>query len=163
MDNSNNNPANIPGVPDNYRPMTDGEQSLKVAERPGYHRHWFRGTPSRLARAQQAGYTFVKEEDVLVTNKDLGGDGSVSGSTDLGSRVSVVSGAVSDDGQAERLYLMECPQELFEHAQKILAERNESVAEALRSGMIGSARETSGDVKHRYVKGSVPDLFNPRR
>lgn len=157
------NPANTPALPDGYKPMTEGHMKLAVPEREGYHRHWFRGDAGRIARARQAGYTHVLAGDTHVNNHDLGGDAKSDGSTDLGSQISITSGGIAEDGQPERMYLMECPKELFEHAQSILAERNESVAEALRGGLIGSEKETRGDAQHRYIKGAVPDLFNPKR
>jgi len=143
--------------------MTEGFMKLEVPERSGFHRHWFRGDVSRIERAKQAGYTHVLTNDVQVNNHDLGGDAKSSGNTDLGSQVSITSGGTTEDGQPERMYLMECPDELFEYAQSILEARNESVAEALRGGTIGVQQEARGDAQHRYIKGSVPDLFNPRR
>lgn len=157
------NPANPQELPKGYKPMSEGQLKLEVPERPGYHRHWFRGDAGRIARARQAGYTHVQMGDVQVNNFDLGGDAKSDGSTDLGSNVSITSGGTTEDGQPERMYLMECPDHIFAHAQKLLAERNESVAEALRGGTIGAEKETRGDAQHRYIKGSVPDLFNPRR
>ncbi len=157
------NPANAPALPDGYKPFSEGSLKLEVPERPGWHRHWFRGEPGRIERARQAGYTHVTSGDVKVANQDLGGDAKSDGNSDLGSLVSIVSGGVSEDGQPERMYLMECPDEIYEYAQSILADRNESVAAALRGGTIGADKESRGDASHRYVKGTVPDLFNPRR
>lgn len=163
MANETKNPANAPQLPKGYKPMSEGVLKLEVPEREGFHRHWFRGDPGRIERAKQAGYTHVQKGDVAVNNLDLGGDATSDGNTDLGSLVSISSGAVSEDGQPERMYLMECPNEYFEYAQSLVAERNESVAESLRGGLVGAEKETHGDAKHRYIKGAVPDLFNPRR
>ncbi len=151
------------GLPPGYKPFSEGSLKLQVPDRPGYHRHWFRGEPGRIERAKQAGYTHVAKGDAHVTNQDLGGDAKSDGNTDLGSLVSITSGAMAEDGQPERMYLMECPEHLFKYAQGLLAERNESVAEALRGGKIGSDKEAGGDSQHRYIKGTVPDLFNPKR
>tara|TARA_R110000868_G_scaffold198249_1_gene444567 strand:+ start:1291 stop:1800 length:510 start_codon:yes stop_codon:yes gene_type:complete len=166
MSNDTKNPANVPELPKGYRPMTSATMRLEVPERDGYHRHWFRGTGERLARAQQAGYTFVNPADTQVNNFDLGGDSNDSGNTDLGSRVSIVSGDELDNsGQPGRMYLMECPEHLYDYSQKILEERNESVAEALRGGKLGTGYdgETGTDSQNRYVKGKSPDLFTPRK
>lgn len=164
-DIKNNNPANeIPGLPKDYRPMSTATLTLEVPQRPGYHRHWFRGTPERIARAQQAGYRFVDatDETVDVNNRDLAGDPKNKGSTDLGSRVSVVTGdELTSDGQPSRLYLMECPLELFKHGQKILEERNDSIAAAIRGGTAGgnSGGDTPKDMARRYTKDVSIDLF----
>lgn len=166
MSNETKNPANALELPKNYRPMTSAVMRLEVPEKDGFHRHWFRGTGERLARAQQAGYVFVDPKDVQVNNFDLGGNSAESGNTDLGSRVSVVSGDDADaSGQPGRMYLMECPDHLYEYAQGILEQRNESVAEALRGGKLGTGYdgETQIDSQNRYVKGKSPDLFTPRK
>ena len=60
---------------------------------------------------------------------------------------------------------MECPLEYYEVGKKMLEDRNEGVAEALRGGKIGSGHddETVVDASNRYVKGAVPDMFNPNK
>jgi hypothetical protein len=174
-----NNPANGSiSFPKGYRPMTSATLRLQVPDRDGYHRHWFRGTPERIARAQQAGYSFVNPEDLeegSINNFDLGGDSDATGNTDLGSRVSIISGGELDTtGQPGRMYLMECPLEYFEYAQAIVNESTDDVATALRGGTMGEGRngEKSSDSSKRYhgfeqpgssLKGKVPDLFVPKR
>lgn len=163
------NPANeaeVSAIPENYIPMSAPIMRLQVPERQGYVRYWFRGDPGRLQRAQQAGYKFVHPDAVKVNNFDVGGDSKNSGNTDLGTRVSVVTGDDSGpDGQPNRLYLMEIPKELYEYGQKILQQRNDSIAEELRSGLIGSdsTGESNRDKATRYAKTGVPDLFNPHK
>ena len=159
------NPANevvVAEVPDNYIPMSVPTLRLQVPPKAGYFRYWFRGDANRIQRAMQAGYKFVHPDDVRINNFDLGGSASNSGNTDLGTRVSVTSGDdVGPDGNPNRLYLMEIPLELYERGQKHLEERNDQVAAALRSGLLGADGEDSGDKKARYSKSGVPDLFNP--
>lgn len=162
------NPANetkVSEIPLNYIPMSAPLQRLQVPERPGYRRYWFRGDYNRLARAQQAGYSFVNPQDVRVNNFDVGGDAKDSGSTDLGTRVSVVTGdEVDNSGQPNRLYLMEIPEELYERGQSYLESINESIAKELRSGLIGAdEHESSKDKAARYSKSNVPELFNPNK
>lgn len=164
----NPNPANKPlELPKGYKPMSSAMLRLEVPKKDGYHRHWFRGTPQRLQRAQQAGYHFVDPSDVDVNNFDLAGDSSKSGSTDLGTRISVTSGDDSGTpGQPTRLYLMECPQELYEYAQKVLEKEVDLVVETLRGGKVGAkgSGETSDDAAKRYLKkGSESSLFHKRK
>jgi hypothetical protein len=162
-------PANEPEkfvIPPDFQPMALPKERLAAPERPGWHRHWFYGTPQRLAQAARAYYQFVDPDEVGISNRDLGGDASHSGSTDMGSRVSTVAGGDLDNtGQPVRLYLMECRQELFDESQRILANRNEQIAAALRGGMIaaGQEGEQPHDIAQRYVKGNIPDLFNPHK
>jgi len=165
------NPANEPEkfvIPADFQPMSLPKERLNVPDIEGYHLHWFRGSPDRIARAKQAYYEFVTSDEVGLNNFDLGGDASQSGNTDMGTRVSVVAGDDLDNtGQPSRLYLMKCRKELFEASQAILAERNESIATAIRGGRIGEGSgetgETPFDAQQRYVKGKVPDLFNPHK
>jgi hypothetical protein len=165
-----NNPANSSNeLPKDFRPMNSTSLRLEVPERDGYHRHWFRGNAERIARAQQAGYRFVDPEDVgnSIYNIDLAGDSKSGGSTDLGTRVSVISGDdVDRDGQPGRLYLMEVPNDLYEVSKRMLEERNDSVAEALRGGMVGSEHDANRkDTHSRYLTNSTntSDLFIPKR
>ena len=141
-------------------PMSVPMRKLEINEIAGYHLHWMRGTPARLAQAQRAGYTFVDEDEVMVTSTLLGGDAKTSGSTDMGTRVSLISGeAVDGSGQAERLYLMKVKQEHFEKGQKILEDRNEQVAQALRGGSLGGERDTEAHQRYVDSKRTTPNLF----
>lgn len=152
-------------LPKGFQPMSAGTKQLEVPEREGFHRRWFRGEPGRIAKAQRAGYTFVNPDDVELNNFDLGGDAKLSGNTDMGTRVSVISGdGLDSTGQPSRMYLMECPDEYYEASRDIIEERNENIAEALRGGKIGAGNddETGIDVDNRYLKGKVPDLFIPK-
>ena len=161
------NPANEPGKTAEERkriPMTVPMQKLEVSSIPGYHMHWMRGTADRVAQAQRAGYEFVTEAEVSLNNPDLAGFVADSGNTDMGSRVSIVSGGdVGQDGQPVRLYLMKIKEEWWQEGQKILSDRSEKTAEAFRAGMVGASASGAGDTSHRYVKGKIPDLFNPNK
>src|SRR5688572_16125817 len=98
--NENPNPADTDEdeIPSDFIPMSAPVQRLKIPKKPGWHRHWIRGTADRVAQAQQAGYKFVNPEDVRVASKGLGGPIEESGNTDLGaSRVSVVAGGVHEN------------------------------------------------------------------
>ena len=148
-------------------PMSVPVQKLEAADIPGYHLHWFNGTPERLQRALDGGYEFVDARDVQINNVSLGGDSAVSGNTDMGSRVSVVSGTeIGRDGQPVRLVLMKIKQEWYEEDQKLAEQRNERVAASVRGGMFGAEKDAPGDTQHRYVdkaRTTLPDLFKPKR
>ena len=150
------NPANEkPKLPPGYRPMSVGQRRLEVPPIEGFHLHWFRGNPSNLNRAKQAGYEFVEPDEVSLNDFDLAGGEEQTG-TDLGTRVSVISGDdVGHNGQPGRLYLMKCPQHLYEHAQGLLAKVVDDTADALRGGEIGvsqDGQETRSDAGKRYLK-----------
>tara|TARA_R110000868_G_scaffold13014_1_gene61242 strand:- start:4972 stop:5427 length:456 start_codon:yes stop_codon:yes gene_type:complete len=138
-------------------------QKLEVPEIPGYHLHWFLGSPDRLERAAAGGYEFVDEREVKINNVSLGGDSAISGNTDMGSRVSIVSGQeIGKDGQAVRLTLMKLKMEWWEEDQKLLEARNTQVRDALVGGMVGADNDSAQDKRQRYVDSTrteIPDFF----
>lgn len=148
-------------------PMSVPVQRLSAPDVPGYHLHWFNGTPERLQRALDGGYEFVDEREMKINNVSLGGDTTRSGNTDMGSRVSVVSGEqIGKDGQPTRLILMKIKQEWYEEDQKLVEQRNELVAASLRGGLLGAEKDVGGDTKLRYVdkaRTAIPELFTPKR
>lgn len=148
-------------------PMSTPVQKLECPEIEGYHLHWFLNTPARIQRAVDGGYEFVDEREVRINSVGLGGDSAASGNTDMGSRVSVISGdAVGLDNQPSRLILMKIKQEWYEEDQQANEQRNDKVAEALRGGSIGAEQEKGTDVRHRYVdkdRTKLPDIFTPKR
>jgi len=115
-----------------------------------------------LARAQQAGYEFVGKEEVSLNDFDLAG-GDESKGTDLGSRVSVISGDdVGVNNQPGRLYLMKCPLELYEYAQSLLGDIVDHTVEALKGGKVGvsqDGQETKVDASNRYLKEAKSSLL----
>jgi len=166
------NPSVTPDVPAGARtriPLSVPMRKLEVPDIPGYKLRWLRGTPQRLAQAERAGYEYVSEDEVQLNNASIGGDANKTGNTDLGSRVSVVSGSEVDaHGQAVRLYLMKQRREWYLEDLELTQRRNDSVADALasayQSGQVGGqARgETADDVSKRYVdprRTRIPDIF----
>lgn len=166
LKSENQNPAAEQKVlPDDYLPMNHAQLKLQVEPRPGFVRYWFRGTPDRLDRARRAGYRFVEQGEVGINNRDLGGDAKVSGSTDMGTRVSVISGeGVDGAGQPMRLYLMECPEEVYKRGQKMQEATNRGIADALTGGLIGADEtgESAQDRAARYNKAHLPNFFRPK-
>jgi hypothetical protein len=148
-------------------PMSVPVQRLEVPEIPGYHLHWFISSGERLQRAIDGGYEFVDPREAQINNVSLGGDSAVSGNTDMGSRVSVVSGQeVGKDGQPVRLVLMKLKQEWWEEDQLLVEARNIKVRDALLGGMVGAENDAPGDRQHRYVdkaRSTIPDFFKPKR
>lgn len=148
-------------------PMSVPVQRLEAPEIPGYHLHWFIGSQERLQRAIDGGYEFVDERELKINNVSLGGDSTASGNTDMGSRVSVISGQeVGKDGQPTRLILMKIKQEWYEEDQKLVEDRNDLVAASLRGGVLGAEKDRPVDRAARYVdkaRTAIPDLFTPKR
>lgn len=165
----NANPANVPGKTSAERQrisMSTPVQKLEVPPIPGFHLHWFRSwEPGRIQRAQRAGYEFVSWDEVELNNTDFGGESAASGNTDLGSGVSLVTGdGLDQSGQPARLVLMKIKEEFWLADQKIVAERNEKIASAIRDGGVGAGqgRENPADVTKRYTKDISKHLFTPK-
>ncbi len=156
-----NNPSNqVATAPERTRiPMSVPRQKLQVPDIPGYHTHWMLGTPQRLAQAQAGGYTFVDNDEIQALGFGFADSPEVSGSTDLGSRVSVVAGNETDTShQAVRLYLMKIKQEWWDEDQAALAARNDSVMETIRGGNINTGTH---DASGRYGKPENRNILRP--
>ena len=142
-------------------------QKLSAPEIPGYHLHWFLSNADRLQRAMDGGYEFVDEREAKINPVGLGGDSAISGNTDMGSRVSVVSGQeIGKDGQPTRLVLMKIRQEWWDEDQLLVEARNTQVRDSLLGGMIGAEQDRPGDSQHRYVdkdRTAIPDFFKRKR
>lgn len=156
-------PASNPSTPRETRvteatriPMSIPNQKLAVPEIPNWYLYWFR--TDNVDRALRAGYVFVEQDEVEVANSAVADTLSQSGSTDMGTRVSIAAGAASFDakGQSERLYLMKLPMEWHLKDMEARDEANERVARQLRGGIVGA--ENDPDKGRRYMKAGQ-DLF----
>jgi hypothetical protein len=112
----------------------------------------------------QAGYTWVDQDEVELSDFDLAGDGRPIGGTDLGSRVSTVAGGLYEGTmQPQRLYLMKIPEWLWEKHQIPLGNVNENIAAALRGERASftstpvddNAGGRGQDFSHRYQPEKV--------
>lgn len=167
------NPAdatNLPTVTERTRiPFSTPVARLAVQEIPGYHLHWFNGTPERIQRALQGGYEFVEEHEVHMNSRSLGSDTAESGNTDMGSRVSVVSGEGADaSGQPARMYLMKIKEEWWQADQAALTaegSRIDNVRKALIGGTVGADKQSAEDRSLTYLdpkRTKIPDFLKRR-
>lgn len=160
------NPANVAEsrLPGRDRiPMSLPQQKLATPEIPGFHLHWMRGDPQRIAAALRAGYAFVEQDEVDLNTIGLGEGDNASGHQDLGSRVSFISGK-AEDGGVERLYLMKLPQEYWEQDQAAAGRRQEGIAATLRGDKGLSA--PGEDNSNRYAgkeSSENRNIFLPKR
>lgn len=132
-------------------PMSVPQRKLEVPDIAGYIMYWF--LESRVERALQGGYEFVDAKEVTLNQRGVATSGEISGNSDMGSRVSVVSGT-GQDGQPERLYLMKIKKEWFDEDRAVLEARNKQIEDSIRRGGLGSEKEDSRDKANRYVKTS---------
>jgi hypothetical protein len=153
--NPANNPSKAKADPE-WIPMSAPVQRLQVIDFPGFHTHWMRSTPDRMAQALRAGYTFVQDDEVQLNFKGVASSPLGGGNTDLGSQVSVPAGRADEQGNSVRLVLMKLPLELWNTYQKSLDKHQDRVAEALRTGQLGRETAPSGsDQTQRYIPESA--------
>lgn len=137
-------------------PMDLPDLKLAVPEIPGYFLYWHLG--KNVSRALRAGYTFVDQDEVEVNQFGIANDKGASGSTDLGTRVSISAGASGEETE-ERLYLMKLPMEFHDRDMAAKTARSEEIAVQLRAGQIGANDDP--DRNKRYMKQGQ-DLFYPK-
>ena len=134
--------------------MSTKQAKLAVPNIPGFHLHW--AVSRNVPRMRRAGYEFVNQDEVDINNFDIAGDPGMSGSSDLGSRISVAAGTDVDSG---RLYLMKLPEAFWNEDCKKMEEANEAIAASIRGGNIG---DSSADHQtHKYLKEGQK-LFYPQ-
>lgn len=140
-------------------PMSLPTRKLAVPEMPGFYLYWHAG--KNVAAALRAGYTFVDEGELELEQKNVATAADVSGSTDMGTRISIAAGnTVSDTNpEPERLYLMKLQNDWRQQDMALQAKQNESIAQAIRAGSLGS--EDDPDRNKRYMKAGQ-DLFYPK-
>lgn len=109
-----------------------------------WHGHWFNDQDGRIERAQDAGYEFVKPDEV----RGVGDREVNSGNTDLNSKVSRVVGR-GEGGNPIRAYLMKLPLDLYNQDKAEKQKVNDLVDNAIRAGKAGGVdvRNKYGDVK----------------
>lgn|SRR5574341_513346 len=144
-------------------PLSVPRAKLAVPEIPGFHCHWFINSEARIHAALQAGYDFVNKGETVVPNHGLAtGDEDATGGTDLGSRVTVVSGSSVENGQAVRLVLMKIPLEWRNEDMKAREAQSDKLVEALRSGRVADGMQASADLTNRYTGASNRNIFRKR-
>lgn len=146
---------------ENRVPMSLPHMMLQVPEIPGYEMHWFADRPGRISRALAAGYEYVDPAEVILNNFGLASDLTQTGNSDMGTRVSV-HGGVSEQGGAERLYLMKIKKEWYDKDMQVREEAADRQVQALKQGSTGSEREKMTDAAKRYAK-NTDNLFTKKR
>lgn len=140
-------------------PMSLPNTKLSVPDMPGFYLYWHLGKNVRAAL--KAGYTHVEGDELDVEQMGVANSAAESGSTDLGTRISIASGGtISEENlEPERLYLMKLPEEWHQDDVARHAKGSEQVAASLRAGLMGA--EGDSDRNKRYMK-TGQDLFYPK-
>ncbi|MHB8413926.1 MAG: hypothetical protein ACYDB1_00830 [Acidiferrobacteraceae bacterium] len=152
-------------VASDYLPMGGPTRQLELPEIEGYVTYWFADRPGRIDWALTRGWEFVSKDEVDIGNfRTIGGSVEDSGSTDLGSRISV-HGYEGSDGKSVRLYAMKVKHELWSKLESYREEQSERIAAAVKGHRIGVERETQGDASKRYSPrvGGKTTLFDKKR
>lgn len=116
------------------------EQEHKAFKKAGYVVRWFNDMDGRIARAEAAGWEFVKPEEATSV-----GQGALhQGNTDLNSKVSKVVSRGKDT--VVHGILMKIKKEFYNEDQEAKEDINRRVDDALRSGSPGG-----NVVENQYV------------
>jgi len=161
------NPANAEAKPKHDRiriPMSTPTRSMEVPEIPGYHCHWIK--EENVPRAIQAWYEFVQDHEVPVNQRSVGTDKNITGNTDMGTNISLITGT-----NGKRSYLMKLKEELWLEDRKKLDALNAGKLQAIFRGETILSQDPegkgSGNTAHRYVDPDRtyhrPALFNRAR
>lgn len=142
---------------ENRVPMSLPNAKLAVPAMDGYYLYWHLG--KNVGAALRAGYTHVQDDELDIEQRNVATAAGESGSTDMGSNVSVAGGGVDEQSQPERLYLMKLPMEWHEKDVEAHTAINENIARSLRAGTVGAEKDL--DVAKRYMKAGQ-DLFYPK-
>lgn len=137
-------------------PMSTPTRKLEAPEISGWHLHWF--LDRNVARALRGGYEYVDQDEMPANQFSIAGDKSLSGSADLGSRVTMIGGT-AEGGDVEHLVLMKIKEEFWREDQQQIEQRNAAVIQGIfkNEQIMGSERTSAEDKGLRYVKTA---LFN---
>lgn len=142
-------------------PMSIPRPKLTAPTLPGHHLHWINDDDNRINDALQGGYVFVESDEVLLNSFSTATDTSVSGNTDLGTRVSLFVGTTRS-GQPMRAYLMKIKQEWYDQDQAIIQERSDRIDQTLKAGKLGIEKADAQDASKTYVRSDFQPNFNRR-
>lgn len=98
---------------------------------PGYHMHVFTDTGMRIQEALDAGWEFVRPDEVGGVSENV-----VSRNGDLGERIRYLVNPRTGENSDKFGYLMKIRQEWFEEDQAELQAKNARIDTAIRSGKI---------------------------
>ena len=120
-------------------PFSTNRRRLALEKQlPGFVTRWFNDQDDRLQRAEDAGYQYVRRDEVgQIGDKDV-----ANGNTDLNSRVSRVVGRTAQSVPI-RAYLMKIREELYKDDQAAKELINKRVDDAIRAGTSGGANVTN--------------------
>lgn len=150
------NPANVGGVsaePVKRRrvPLSVPRRKLEVDPIPGFVLYWFK--ESNIPIALEAGYEFVERTEVRLMSVNQANPSDSSGSTDLGSRVSIVGDSIGQRGVPERLVLMKIREEFWREDRVLLDNENARVIQSIFGGEIIAADR--GDHSQSYINTAM--------
>jgi len=110
-------------------PMSTATRKMEVAAIDGWYLYW--AAETNIPAMMQAGYEFVDRSEANLVQTGLANDKSISGNTDLGTRVSMIGSLSGPSGGPERAYLMKLRQEWRDEDRKIIDDRNAAIMSAI--------------------------------
>ena len=141
--------------------MSTAVRKMEVKALDGFYMHWF--AESNLERALDAGYEFVRREEVQLNNTGIGTNRDLSGNTSLDTNVSIIGSLEGPSKGPERAYLMKIQEQWRRDDEEALFKKNAAIMEAIfvgeqLFGPDGGLQEVGGN---QYVdKNRTQALFN---
>lgn len=136
---------------------------LAVRDIPGSKLYWFK--EENIESAIQAGYEYVKRNEVHLNRSNPAGSPGVSGNTDLGTNVSLAMGTF-ENGQPQRLVLMKIRLEWYKADQLANVEKQAAIIEGMFEGqqVLGADGTVNDMGEYTYIdkaRTKVPSpIFN---
>lgn len=135
-------------------PMSTSRRKLEVPDGafPGFVLYWF--LESNLTDAINAGYEFVKSDEIKLNQLNPANSADESGNTDLGTNVTILGNKANEQGKPEQLVLMKIREEWWKEDRQGLEDRNASIIETIfgKQGVLGSDKMSGEDKGLTYVK-----------
>lgn len=126
-------------------PMSTATRKMEVPAIDGWYLYW--ALESNIPAMMQGGYEFVDQSEARLVQTGLANDKSISGNTDLGTRVSMVGSLSGTAGNGpERAYLMKLRQEWRDEDRAEIDAKNAGILGSIFKGETifapdGTARE----------------------
>jgi len=143
--------------------MSAPRRKMETPELPGYHLHWM--LEENVPLALQAGYEFVKSDELGINPMGIGSDVE-SGNFDMGSNIHIIGNKMGASMRPDNQYLMKLKEEWWNKDQRELVQNNIGMLSQIFKGerIAGTERASGPDARNRYVDqertGIAKPLFN---
>lgn len=134
-------------------PMNNARRKLEVPEIAGFVTYWFR--EDRIPEALDAGYEFADTSEISTNQFSPGASQDITGSVDMGTKVSVIGTRVTETGKPGRAYLMKIRIEWYNEDRQMIAGKNAQIIGSVFKGEVVHSPETLAEDRKHISVGSA--------